>query len=320
MNRSIHVNPAFSPLPQLLALIDGSLEKSSATFHVALPRCASAYFTLLQFRGPIHQILKVTFNFLQSDTYRLSVVGFSMTYLKRIFSLVPLFMAFNISIRFSTEYAFAEESTSIADSKDMLNASPVELIKSVNFKIPPRPTGQVLDTALFLTPEMKQSLETALSQEARENGIYIYVLTVPSLEKNTIDPFTSQIAEAWTKGLFGAVIVFDDGTGLVSIQLSDIVGNRFYDFEISNLLRDSMNLKKRPRLSRAGLEYTAISVKNVLHELKTRADQKDHGSLWRKAGLGIVGLIGVLLGMFEYFRHRPTMQTVDEDKTSTTPP
>ena len=202
-----------------------------------------------------------------------------------------------------TRFAMGED-ISLSDSKDILNLMPIELTRVFEFKIPPRPTSHVLDTASFLTPELLHSLEDTLSKESREHGVDIYLLTVPSVQKKALEPFTQQVAETWMKGLFGATIVFDDGTGQVAIQQSEVVTKRFYEFELTALVRDTMSTTKRPRLSREGLEHTTLSMKTALHELKSRANREDRNSLLTRVGLTIVTLVSVLLGAFEYYRVR----------------
>ena len=209
----------------------------------------------------------------------------------------------------------AEDITSLADPKTILNAMPLDG-PALAFKIPPRPPGHILDNAHFLTQEMLLRLESVLAQEARDNGVDIYLLTVPSVEKNTLEPFTDQVMKAWMNGLFGATIVFDDGTGRVAFGQSDVVTRRFYEYELSVLLRDSMSSGKRPRLSRDGLEHTTMSVKAALHELKLRANHQDRNSLLKRAGLALIALVGLLVGALEYFRRRPTSGTTTQDTAS----
>ena len=207
----------------------------------------------------------------------------------------------------------------LALDSDKLNTLPVDSSKAYDFKIPSRPGGHVLDTAHFLTQETLKRLDDALSKEAHDHGVNVYLLTVPSVQKDTLNPFTQRVAEQWITGLFGATIVFDDETGRVAIQQSDLVTKRFYEFELSVLLKDTMNTSKRPRLSREGLEHTAVSVKTALHELKDRVDHEDRNSRLMRVGLGIVGLFAVLVGVFEYFRRRPAAGATSGGSASDNP-
>ena len=206
---------------------------------------------------------------------------------------------------FLSHLALSQDAPPRGDSLEILNALPIKLTKVFHFKIPPRPSGHVLDTAHFLTPEMLQSLEASLSREAKDYGVEIYLLTMPSVEKNTLEPFTQAVADEWTKGLFGATLVFDDGTGLVSIEQSAVVKKRFYEFELSRLLRDTASSAKRPKLSRAGLEHTTMAVKGALHEFKMRANREDRNALLTRVGVCVVGILAVIVGGIEYIRKRP---------------
>ncbi len=215
-----------------------------------------------------------------------------------------------ISLILLAESVNGEDVTSLADRKDVLNTLPIELTTVFDFKIPPRPDGHVLDTAHFLTVETKQSLEDELSLEARNHGVNIYLLTVPSVQKNALEPFTQKVSQTWTKGLFGATLVFDDGTGKVAIQQSEDVAKRFYEFELSLLLKDTNNLTKRPKLSRDGLENTTKSVKTALHELKMRANREDRKSRLTMWGTAIIGAVAAFFGVFGYLHRRSGTEPV----------
>ncbi len=190
----------------------------------------------------------------------------------------------------------------LAPSQDVLNTLPLETASEFKFQIPPRPDGHIIDTAHFLTQDMLQNLEGALSREARDHDVNIYLLIVPSVQKNALDPITKQVAEAWTKNLFGATVVFDDGTGHVAIQQSEQVSKRFYEFELSVLLKDPMSVSKRPRVSREALQHTTLNLKDALHTLKMRANREDRNSLLTQIALGVLGLLAVVLGGLEYSR------------------
>ena len=239
-------------------------------------------------------------------------------FINRMFSLthLRLYVLFATLFMLPAGHAVGEDVTSLADPKNILNVMPIDLVPAFDFKIPPRPAGHVLDSAHFLTSEILQNLDDTLSQEAREHGVNIYLLTVPSLPKNALDPFTKKVAEAWTEGLFGAILVFDDETGRVAIQQSEKATKRFYEFELSRLLRDTMSSAKRPRLSREGLAHTTVGVKAALHELKMRANHEDRNSLWMRVGLALVGFLAILVGALEYFRRRPVASATSGETKS----
>lgn len=194
----------------------------------------------------------------------------------------------------------------IALAQDDLDVLPIDRNANTDLPIPPRPQQPVLDNAHFLSAEMLRAMNDSLSADARDFGLHVYVLTVPSLPKKTLESFTQRVAAEWTKGLFGAVIVFDDGTGIVAIEKSEAVSKRFYEFEITALLKDSMRSDKRPRLSRDGLKHTTTSMSNALKELKLRADREDTESFYTKIGVAGFAIMAILtLGTLQYFRNRP---------------
>ena len=183
--------------------------------------------------------------------------------------------------------------------QELTNNLPFEKTERVDVLIPPRPMDHVLDNAHFLGSEARQSLVDLLAAHSREHGVNVFVLIVPSLPKNALETYTKQVTEIWTKDLFGGVVVFDDATGQVAIEKSEQVSKRFYEFELSVLLRDTMKPEKRPRLSRDGLVYTSKSIADALVKLKVRADDEDKQSFRRKAGLSIflIILISSLVGV-----------------------
>lgn len=198
---------------------------------------------------------------------------------------------------------FAQSPASVSPD-GRIDLLPGQLSKEYKFDIPKRPEGRILDLAHFLPEDVRKRLDEELQQESRTNGADVYVLVVPSLAKDTLAPFTKQVSDAWMKDLFGAVIVFDDATGVLSIEESEKLTKNFYEFELARLLHDSMAPSKRPRLSRAGLEHTIVAVKDAVRELKGRADKAEHNSRNTQLGLGIVALAALLIGAFAFLRRR----------------
>jgi hypothetical protein len=209
---------------------------------------------------------------------------------------------FGVYIALQGALSFGADIKPLFDSKEAFNTQPMANTEALRLEIPARPAGHVLDTANFLGPELLQRLEAALSEEARTADVHIYLLTVPSMPKNSLDAFGKRVAETWTNGLFGGVIVFDDGTGQVAIEPSGEVLKRFHEFELALLMESNMDLKHRPKHSRDGLEHTAGSLRTALHELKMRANRQDRSSLSKRIGLAAFGLIALLVGTLVYFR------------------
>ena len=80
-------------------------------------------------------------------------------------------------------------------------------------EVPPL-AGRVNDAARMLHPETLQRLEQKLEVFERETSNQVVVLTIPSLQGDTIDQFTIRVAEAWKIGQKGR----DNGVLLVIAQ------------------------------------------------------------------------------------------------------
>ena len=76
--------------------------------------------------------------------------------------------------------------------------------------------GRVNDYAKTLSPDQTRALEQQLEQFEQETGHQIAVLTVPSLEGDSLEDFSIRVAEKWQIGKKG----FDNGVILV-VALKD---------------------------------------------------------------------------------------------------
>ena len=201
---------------------------------------------------------------------------------------------------------------SLAPGQEVLNTLPIESTLSPDIPIPPRPSEPVLDNAHFLGSEALKNLNDTLSAAARDHGVHVFVLIVPSLPKNNLAPFTKRVTQEWTKGLFGAVLVFDDGTGVLAIEKSEEFSKRFYEFELTTLIKEGTKVGKRPRLSREGLQYTARTVADSLRDLKARADREDRNALYTRMGVALFLIVTIALLAIPYFRRPPATGTAGE--------
>lgn len=140
--------------------------------------------------------------------------------------------------------------------------------------LPPRPLDPVLDTARVFTPEMLVQLNNALSQEGRNFGIHIFMLTQVATEKGDVEAVAQQAAAAWLHGEFGAVLVFDDSIGRLSIEPSDEFTKRFHEFQLKSTLVPLMGDAKREKFSHDRLAQMAIAVAGALRTLKVHGERE----------------------------------------------
>jgi len=66
--------------------------------------------------------------------------------------------------------------------------------------VPKRPDGYVHDRANLLSPQSRQQLERALANVEAQTSNQILLVTFPSLEDESLEDFSMQLAEAWKPG------------------------------------------------------------------------------------------------------------------------
>src|SRR5437870_2248609 len=92
------------------------------------------------------------------------------------------------------------------------------LVLSINSSVPaldvPPLRSRVNDLAGMLPPEKTQQLEEQLRQFEEQTSHQIAVLTIPSLEGDTLEDFSIRVAENWNIGRKG----FDNGAILLIVR------------------------------------------------------------------------------------------------------
>lgn len=109
----------------------------------------------------------------------------------------------------------------------------------------PKLTGRVVDNAGMLSPEAESKLSAALGELENTDSTQVAVLTVPSLEGDSIEDFGIRVAEAWQigqKGKDNGVILIvskedrkvriEVGYGLEG-SLTDVLAGTIIDNEIT---------------------------------------------------------------------------------------
>ncbi|HWP56592.1 MAG TPA: YgcG family protein [Candidatus Acidoferrales bacterium] len=111
----------------------------------------------------------------------------------------------------------AEEGTSdrrlqIIFTAALLTAATIAFLVSLAFalEVPPL-SGRVNDLARLMPPERARRLEERLAQFEQQTGHQIAVLTIPSLEGDSLEDFSIRVAESWKIGQKG----FDNGAILL---------------------------------------------------------------------------------------------------------
>jgi uncharacterized protein len=160
------------------------------------------------------------------------------------------------------------------------------------FQVPPS-QGYVTDLAGILSPDTKQQLEQFLSQFEASDSTQIVVLTIPSLEGETVESAALKVAESWRIGQKGkdngALLLIAKEERKVRIEvgyglegrLTDLLAGRIIDQEIT------------PRFKAGDFDGGVIAGVNAMVGA-VRGEYKGNGSGRRGSNKGIAWLFPLL--------------------------
>ena len=147
-------------------------------------------------------------------------------------------------------------------------------------EIPKAPENHILDQGNVFSPEIVERMSTALRDCARTRDVYVYVVTVPTLkvmpsrEREKLEALGKATTAAWTKDRVGAVIVFDDEAGWVTIGASEEAEKQFSAVAINMVFKDPLFQIRKIHLSPFKLEAAAMVLVNGFTDLKLKADRE----------------------------------------------
>lgn len=147
-------------------------------------------------------------------------------------------------------------------------------------EIPERPANHLLDQGHIFPPEVAKRLSDSLLACARDYDVHIFVMTVPTLQvmpsrvREKLDELGVTVTESWTKGLVGAVIVFDDEAGWVTVAASDEAEREFSAVAINMIFRDPLVETRKKHLSPEKLEAAAMVLVNGLTDLRIESNRE----------------------------------------------
>lgn len=109
----------------------------------------------------------------------------------------------------------------------------------------PKPTGYVNDRAGIISPEVELKLEQFLTEFDKSDSTQISVLTIPSLEGESLEDYSLKVLESWGLGQKGkdngALLLVSKADRKIRIEvgyglegrLTDLLAGRIIDNEIS---------------------------------------------------------------------------------------
>lgn len=184
--------------------------------------------------------------------------------------------------------------------------------------IPAAPADHVLDRATVLRPEAAAEL-SALLVKAQAQDVHVFLVTVPSLkvlpslQGEQLEILVGRYAAAWIKGVVGAIVLFDDEGGLMTISFSPEAQRRFSSFEIERDVKDRVEKIKHSGLAREKLESSTRIATDVLVELQTKYARDTHRQRIANFLMGTVALFGIVLAVWSATRGAKSTDSAFDD-------
>ena len=192
--------------------------------------------------------------------------------------------------------------------------------------IPPAPAGLILDQAHVLLPEIDARLSAKLAK-ALALDVHVYVVTIPSLHTPTSKQFdrlqelSTAYSSAWNKRNVGAVILFDDESGLITVDLSKLTSERFTTFAVEDKLKIPLGEAQKTGLAREKIERFGELTAATLSKLQTEYLKESRRQRISNLIMGTVALLGIGLAIFSAIPKRQTQSgTAPEPAVKSEPP
>ena len=169
--------------------------------------------------------------------------------------------------------------------------------------IPPAPDGLILDQARVLLPEATARLSARLVA-ARAADVYVYVVTIHSLgvahgkQSDRLSEQAKEYSDAWLSHKVGGVILFDDESGLMTVEVTKETNRLFTSFAVEEKIKDALQNFHLSGLARDKVEFTAQTLVEILSQFQ--ADHAKAALRERTANLlmGGVALLGIGLAIY----------------------
>ena len=185
-----------------------------------------------------------------------------------------------------------------------------------NAPVPSAPASHVLDQAGVILPEVGQRLSARLVA-ARTQGVQVYVATIPTLgdrpskQSERLEKLATKWCVAWTPGSVGALLLFDDESGLMTVVTSKEAEKRFTTFLLEKEFREALATIPASSISREKLERSAEMVTVTLCRLEAQAAKAERRQFFGNLIMGVLALIGVGLAIFSAVASPKTSQPAE---------
>ena len=170
--------------------------------------------------------------------------------------------------------------------------------------LPPAPAGFILDQGQVLLPEAAVALSQRLRVAAEERGIWVYVVTLPTLgvppskQKERLVNLGDFYRHGWLGDRVGVVLLVDDESGAAMVAASEAANRQYPPLRRNMLLEEPLRLIGRETLRRDKIEKTALAVVDVISRLQEEEKQAKRRDRRVGLALGAVLAAGMALLLF----------------------
>ena len=176
--------------------------------------------------------------------------------------------------------------------------------------LPPAPAGFILDTGQVLLPEAAAALSQRLRRAAEVRGIWIYVVTLPTLgvppskQRERLVNLGDFYRDGWLQGRVGVVLLVDDESGAAMIAASEAANRQYHPLQRNMLLEEPLRLIGQESLRRDKIEKTALAVLDVITRLQDEEKRNRRRDRLVSLTMGAVIAAGVALILFARWKRR----------------
>jgi len=177
--------------------------------------------------------------------------------------------------------------------------------------------GRVNDLAGLMSPATRQAIETRLAELERTDSTQVAVLTIPSLEGDSIEDFSIRVADAWKVGQKdtdnGAILLVSKADRKIRIEVGYGLEGVLTDILSSQIITNVIGPRFKQNDFDGGFMdgITAISGA-VRGEYKAVASKRTRGSRRGVLPLLIIPMI-LFIGLTEMFGKRRRPGHIAED-------
>ena len=168
--------------------------------------------------------------------------------------------------------------------------------------VPPAPASHVLDQADVILPDVEARLSARLVA-ARLQGVEVFVATVaslgvpPSRQSAELEKLANKYCLAWSARKIGALLLFDDEGGLMTVVTSKEAEARFTSFLLEKEFREGLAKIPPDAISRVKLERSGTIVVETLSRLQAEASKSDRTKFIGNTIMGSLALLGIGLAV-----------------------